>query len=405
MKGKEIITHAVRGEMPDMEQLRKNSIRQATEKRTAKHSPWAKRLVPVAVCLGVLLAAVIAFPHFNNNITAPEVPSNETHNNETDSTVDSVMRGLPTENFNLADVENGGAMMSRIGFINFGFLFRYGTDCFAVVKVSDTRTTNEEQQVSDVMILQKIYGACEADTVQITQHIYKNHFCLGTTNLLRKGGLYLLPLSQGENEWYVMGDMDVLFEIDDTGKVWSHSDFEDFNRYDGTSIETLIEELQTMFSDDDFMLANSPFGNVLRNWTLADIAVSEKSGEKIDKDGFAYFSYGFTVNEILSDPDHSYAAPLQETGSIKVYADEADTIKLLPKGRYLICLDRYEGEIYVNAGMIAKIGDDDTITVVPAPDDGTSIGASVFTPYDGLKTADIRDMVLRINTWLKTHGE
>lgn len=36
MNGKEVITHAVRGEMPDIEQMRKNIIEQATKKTKIK---------------------------------------------------------------------------------------------------------------------------------------------------------------------------------------------------------------------------------------------------------------------------------------------------------------------------------------------------------------------------------
>ena len=400
MKGKEIIRHAVRAEMPDMEQLRQNSIQQASEKTTVKDNVWLKRIVSASACLvAVVLAIVIFFPYLNDNSTEPSgTSSNGLSDNENNTPIETAMQGLPVENFNLADVQNGGMAMSRIGFMNFGSFFEWDVDCFVVVKVSDTQTTKEEQQISDVIILQNVYGECTADTTQIRQYIYKDHFCLGSTNLLRKGGAYLLPLKQSDGKWYIIGDMDVLFEIDDKGLVWSHSDFEDFNRYDGKSIESLIDELQNMVSNDDFMLANSPISVTLRYWTLADITISSKSEQKTDTYGFPYYSYVFTVNEILSEPNDSNATPLGKTGSIKVYADEEDTIKLFTENRYLICLDRYEDEIYVNSQMIAKIKDDETITAMPS-DKQNYVGASIFTPYDGNKISDIRDLVSRIHSW------
>lgn len=411
MKGKEIITHAVRAEMPDMEQLRENSIRQATQETSVKHVVSIKRLVPVAACFAVVLAAIIAFPHFpTNNIDISGTSPNGVSDSKNSPPIDSSMHGLPVENFNLADVENGGAMMDRIGFINFGSLFEYGVDYFAVVKITDTQIQKDksegyfERQVSDAYVLQSLYKECESSTMQITQSVIKNHFCLGTTNLLRKGGVYLLPLTQSDGKYYIMGDMDVLFEIDDTGKVWSHSDFEDFNRYDGKSVESLINDLKNMFSNDDFMLANTPFSHTLNGWTLADITISAKSNEKIDKYGSGYFNYAFTLHKILSNPSHSNSAPIEETGNIKVYTDESDSIKLLPGNRYLICLDRYEDEIHVNSRMIAKVVNDETITAILAPDNQSYLGASVFTPYDGYKISDIREMVLRIDAWRETHG-
>ena len=82
-------------------------------------------------------------------------------------------------------------------------------------------------------------------------------------------------------------------------------------------------------------------------------------------------------NEILSEPNYSNSTPLGKTGGITVYADEEDTIKLFTENRYLICLDRYENEIYVNSQMIAKIGYDETITAVPS-DNQNYLGASCF---------------------------
>ena len=396
MKGKEIINYAVRAEIPDIEQLRETIIQKAAEKGTPKSGTviW-KRLVPIAACLAVTLTAMVVFQHYkNNNIVPPEIIPSEISNPSTGFE----MRGLPVENFSLANIENGGIAMDRMLFMNFGSLFEWGTDCFAVVKVSGTKTIKEEQQISDVKVIQSIYGECDSEAIQITQHIYKNHFCLGTTNLLREGGVYLLPLEQFEGKWYITGDMDFLFEADDAGKVWSHSGFEDFNRFDGKSTEALIEELQNMISDSDFMLVNSPFRGTLRHWTLADITISDKSDKKADENGF-YFNYAFNVHEILSEPNYDSSAPIGKTGSIKVYADESDTtIKLLPGNRYLIYLARYESDIYVSTYMISTVGDDGTITAVLAPEINCDIGTSVFTPYNGYKLSDIRDLILRINS-------
>lgn len=410
MKGKDIITHAIRAEMPDMAQLRENSIRQATQEATMKRSVLVKRLVPAA-CLVVVLAVIIAFPHFiRNHIEISGTAPNGVSDSKNNSPIDSTMHGLPVKNFNLADVENDGKMMDRIGFLNFGSFFEYGADYFAVVKITDTQIQKGksdgyfELQVSDAYVLQSLYKESKSRTIQITQSVINDHFCLGTTNLLRKGGVYLLPLAQTDGKWHILGDMDVLFEIDDKGNVWSHSDFEDFNRYDGKSVEFLINELKNMFSNDDFMLANSPFSGALRGWTLADITISNKSIEKTDKNGNRYFNYAFTVHEILSDPSHSNSVPIEDTGNIKVYTDESDAMKLLPGNRYLICLDRYEDEIYMNSRMIAKVGNDETITAMLAPDNQSYLGASIFAPYDGYKISDIREMVLRIDAWRETHG-
>lgn len=92
MKGKEIINHAVRAEMPDMEQLRENSIRQATAKTTVKLVVWAKRLVPTAACIAVIIVAVLAFPSLNNRfngdlISEPDTQSDQSQTGEKNPSV------------------------------------------------------------------------------------------------------------------------------------------------------------------------------------------------------------------------------------------------------------------------------------------------------------------------------
>jgi len=278
MKGKEIITYAVRAEMPDMEQMKNNITKQTVERKSIKSNMWVKQLIPVAVCLAIILVSVIAFPNLVNNTDLQlTTKSGKTEKSPSD---DLSMSGLPVENFNLADLEIPPTL-SRIAYTNFGKFFEFNeVNAFVVVKITDTKILEAEyeterinkfgkdidiqreilpkRQISEVKILQNIYGNSEFDKLQITQWVFDNNPVIGgVTNLLRKGGVYLLPLSQNENGWVVMGDMDVLFEIDDMGEVWSHSEFEDFNRHDGKNIEFLINELQDMLSNDDFMLARS----------------------------------------------------------------------------------------------------------------------------------------------------
>ena len=407
MKGKEIITHTVRAEMPDMEQLRENSIRQATEEGVAKHNSWVKRLMPITACLTVVLVVSIVAQHVtNNNTITPGTPSDGTHH----PPIEVSMRGLPVDHFSLANVEANAAVTNRLVFENFGAIL--GPEAiFAVVKVYDVEIIGSLSfgtQISNAVVLKMVYSRedfAEPLYIKIKQSIIKNHFCLGTTNLLRNGGVYLLPLSHDDDAWHIMGDMDVLFEIDEAGKVWSHSSFEDFKQYDGKSIESFIEDLQNMFSDEEFMLANSPFAVTLRGWTLADITITSKNEGEIDQHGYEYISYSFVVHEVLSVPKHDDCAPLEETGHIEVHMNEASTISLLQGSRYLIFLDKHKDEIYwtTSVRLIAEIGNDDTITAILVPDQH-HLGTNIFTPYDGYKISDIREMVLRIEAWHKAQN-
>jgi len=91
---------------------------------------------------------------------------------------------------------------------------------------------------------------------------------IGPTNMLRKGGVYLLPLQEyGGNgserlmdeEYSVAGDLDVLFEIDDTGHVFSHSDFSGFNHYDGKPYTALADAIVNFAENPDFSLVGFHF--------------------------------------------------------------------------------------------------------------------------------------------------
>jgi hypothetical protein len=60
MKGKEIITHAVRGEMPDREQVRMNCIRQSTVKPRVTHrTVWLSGVT--MACIALVVAVAIIF--------------------------------------------------------------------------------------------------------------------------------------------------------------------------------------------------------------------------------------------------------------------------------------------------------------------------------------------------------
>ena len=130
-------------------------------------------------------------------------------------------------------------------------------------------------QTATVQILSTVWSVEELPQVMsITQSMIE-HFCLGTTNLIREGGVYMLPLSLWESKWYVSGDLDVLFEVDDKGLVWSHSEYEGFNRFDGKGWSELAQVITEMTTDEDFNIAMSVFSGFAVSdwWILAEVTV------------------------------------------------------------------------------------------------------------------------------------
>ncbi len=383
----------------------------------------------VLACASIVIIATISIALFNNSLplndpdnsgtsVIPDVTSDNSESKlltmDDPSSDYSTIRGLPVENFTLSDIGQESEVMDRIGFQTFSSFFKYGTTNLAVIEVTDTNTVKNDieddfnflgNQISDIRVLQNVYGDNLPETLQLSQSVIKDHFCLGTTNLLRKGGVYLLPLVQSDNMWYINGDMDVLFEVDDLGKVWSHSDFDDFSQHDGQDIDAFISQLQDLTSDQDFLLANSTFAVTLENWTLADITVTEKSDILSDEYG-QYFNYYFNINDIISDKViHDENDKSWTSYNIYVYADEDDNINLIPGQRYLIFIDIYQGKIFVNHSLISKINNDLTIEALPSSENTSWLGKSIFIPYNGYSLSEIKELISRIDLWNGSHSD
>jgi hypothetical protein len=409
MKGRDIIKYATSDEMPDKEKMRESVIRKAEEteeKRPFKRGLYVKQFAAAAACLVLVLAVTLAIPFLRGkNIKTPGADTSGSGADGGNKPVDTSLIGLPCENFSLADTQSGGAMFDREVFYDFETMLQFGTEYFAVVRIIDTRTEDSryksgfDYQISEAYVIENIYNDCGVDRIQITQSIIENHFCLGTTNLLREGGLYLLPLKHEYNRWFIVGVMDVLFEVDDKGIVWSHSGFETFNRYDGMSVESLISELKELFADEDYMLANSSFGSALRSITLADVTIVDRSDKIKDDYGFECYKYSYTVVEVLSYPEYGVSSIKEkETGKFKVYADMIDEYSFVLGERYLLFLSEYEREVCVNSFMSAKIKDDKIVTP-KAEGNKKDFTNNIFEPYDGYKLSELRDIIARIKAW------
>ena len=163
--------------------------------------------------------------------------------------------GLPVENYSLSDyMGDTSSFMDRIVFSQLSDFAEYsGIDAFVYVKVLDTSLWKEEgiglqKQHATVKVLSTLDGNKTdiPNRLTIIQSLYGG--CVGNeqTNLVRKGGVYVLPIWNTENGWEVVGDLDVLFEIDDKGKIWSHSSDREFAKFDGLDHSAVKKELNEL---------------------------------------------------------------------------------------------------------------------------------------------------------------
>lgn len=261
MKNKRIIDswNKIEPAVAAKERMLKHIIDRSDRRKRIVH--WKPLAAVTAACL-VLLVGVFVF----NNIDTPDRSNKEEGTAVVDiEDLSDEVKGLPANDFKLSEIELNIAM-DRVVFFDFLNIFEFKTDNFVIVKVADTKpvpaakTEINEKQKSTVKVLETIWGDPVPEEVIITQYLYGG--CIGdeVTNLLRKGGVYLLPLVKDKGDYYLVGDLDVLFEIDDEGRIWSHSDYPDFNCYDGEDYQVVTNEIMRIAQDDTLMLATSDFG-------------------------------------------------------------------------------------------------------------------------------------------------
>jgi hypothetical protein len=128
---------------------------------------------------------------------------------------------------------------------------------FAIVKVESAehfKHNNEwrgEGQIADCGVLFDVLGDGITMPLKIKQYLYGG--CVGDeqTNLLRVGGVYILPLInwQDEDFWTVYGDLECLFEVDDKGLIQSHSRHEHLNKYDGQELALLWGDIEKLYAN------------------------------------------------------------------------------------------------------------------------------------------------------------
>ena len=329
--------------------------------------------------------------------------------------LDLSLTGLPVDNFNLAGLHNNtGVLMDRILLAKLSDFFSLrGPDMFAFVRVTGTtvwRDTNfpvfSKGQSSALQVLEVLWHR-EGETpvaLNARQSLFGGCCAGENTNLLREGGVYLLPLAYWaeEDSWHVYGDWDVLFELDDRGRVWSHSSFEGFSRFDGQDASVLAEAVTLLTADENFPAAATLFGLIVRNWgVLAEVTVLSVT-PGADEWGYPQFHYALSADVV-----HSISAewrPWQPEAGDEFravsYASSYDDFHLEPGGRYLALLDPSEDGPYIERQRIAAINADGTITAFP----GDASSPNAFEPFDGLTPEQIGAEAERAQTWHETHA-
>ncbi len=279
----------------------------------------------------------------------------------TDGLAVADLRGLPASDYTWT--EGDGVAFSRIAFSSLydicSYYNNYGMEGDIVVAkvLSAESFNNDGDGVMTVerqrAVIQVLYGLDNQLPEELTIVQNKAGGCVGTelTNLVRVGGIYVLPLSRypdGEEEYYVSGDLDALFEVDDQGLLHSHSLFEDLNRYDGQPLTALWDDITYLH---EHPALTSKLVQSLRWYAESDsetyaIRLGTVTGEAGESE-FGYPRYAVTVTETLfGAPAETFEFNTEDwTGPLEI------------------------GQTYVFCGTsAARLSDDGTLTPVLGPD-------------------------------------
>ena len=182
---------------------------------------------------------------------------------------------LQTGGFVLAEEANGSELTNRIVFSSLDGLAEYADAFVLIAGVHEVAPDGDDMQSaiaeyamtigdqirtkqwddhtvstgSRVLIRQRLIGGCLMDE---------------PNNLLRVSGIYVLPLRFNEywGAYEVVGDLDVLFELDDMGKMVSHSQWEGLNQYDGMALPDFLDVVQGLYPQLDSEFTEQPIGSI-----------------------------------------------------------------------------------------------------------------------------------------------
>ena len=371
------------------------TMKRLYQKTTPLHRNRAVlRFAGMAACVAVALLCVFTIPGLFDKPT-----TNVTYDPNNTSLI-----GLPVENFNLDELHNpGGETASRIGILRISDFFSYGKLSFAFVRVIKTEEwtdknsfSQSQKQTSTVHILSTLWSETELpEIMSVTQSKYGGCCAGEETNLLREGGVYLLPMIYWENgdTWIVWGDLDVLFEIDDQGRIWSHSQHEGFSQFDGQDARVVGDIVTAMTTDKNSAAAITTFGIIARHWgVLAEVTIL---GTAHDPERWEW-----EQNLLVMSADNILSiAPQNDWYTWR--PKNKDEIKAVSRchleqgERYLILFDPSDGGPYIEESRVAIINADGTITAISED--------NVFTEFNGYTVKDMKGEAERAIAWHKSH--
>jgi hypothetical protein len=274
-------------------------------------------LLPIAAAFAAVAVAIVAVPlRLGEGGDVAEPPT--TRATLPPLNFDEEIVGLPFATVCLPDGSSDGfSTASRIGTRTLAELLRPDTLAFAFVRV--VRTEQVTREFTRTCGYIEEFGSCtasrngqssippcfacenpierddsQASTVEVISVVWSDgtelpdtfvfyqrtgggmcgwDCCTGT--FMREGGVFLLPILYSDSEWsrernhdgwFTYGYLDVLFEVDDEGLVWSNSWSSEFDRFDGRPWQMLARAIRGVAVGDYNPGRDFASGNTWWSW-------------------------------------------------------------------------------------------------------------------------------------------
>ena len=299
-------------------------------------------------------------------------------------------------------------------------LFEYsGMDAFVIVRATeDARLVApaakenyyQSEYSTAVEVVRTLFGETVSQEFQVYQRFYVGpEPALDETGetiqhnggTLREGGFYVLPVYQLKAGYGIYYGESVLFEIDEDGRIDSHSansgwsdengyHHEGWNSYDGKPYTALTHDIVALAYDPDFEAATSLFGYQQR-MGCALVEVEVTSDNVKTPSGYDWNPLRLTCDVRVQSVLGEHSLPDNMQLAMDVKEGESGLKKggrylLLHRGNYIEEL----GACIIYPDEIAIIGTDDKISVLYTTEEGEPGGS--FGKYEGYTLAQIKQM-------------
>jgi hypothetical protein len=217
-------------------------------------------------------------------------------------------RGLPTENYTLEEQTADGVTVDRVVFKTLQDLADYADAFILVPNVHETSPDGDNAQVAIAEYAESIgdriqtrqwddYTVSTGSRILIRQTLIGGCMTDEPNNLLRVGGVYLLPIRFNSywGAYEVVGDLDALFELNDEGKIVSRSRFPELSRYDGKPFSALLDDVRALYPAPDSDFTEQPIESV-------EQAESQINAAYINS-GYRKFSARFEKETVIKGAD------------------------------------------------------------------------------------------------------